>query len=459
MRQADATRRQRHRRPRFYALTAVGAIIAIVVLAIIIDSALYHNKIHAGVNISGISMGGSTRDDAAAQLNKLVEQAQNSKITLTDGERTWSVLPTDMGTKMDVAGAVSAAMEASRKSNFIVDLGHKLKLYFSSVDIPLTGTIDSAMTDKVLNDLSAQIDTTPVNAGLTLENGQVKVIEGQKGQVVDKDKLREELESLVLSLHSTELTIPLKEQDPAIQAQDTQDAVNQANTMLSAPVALTSGKKSWSITTDQIASYLGFTTQMVNGVSTLVPFLAADKMQPFFDQIASEVATEPVDAKIKTDGKKAWVEPGVPGKKLDPVKTAEAVSQAALQTSGRTMEVAVTTVDPDLTTAEAEAMGVKDLLSSYTTPPYVGTANRQINVRITTEYASDVLLAPGEIYNFDKQIGPRTAARGYKTAPGIVGPGKLEDVFGGGICQVSTTLFNAAFFAGLEIVERKNHSI
>ena len=117
------------------------------------------------------------------------------------------------------------------------------------------------------------------------------------------------------------------------------------------------------------------------------------------------------------------------------------------------------TTEPELTTEEAEARGIKDLLASYTTAPYAGSANRQVNVRITTEYASNVMLAPGDVYNFDKQIGPRTAARGYKTAPGIVGPGKLEDVFGGGICQVSTTLFNAVFFAGLEVVERHNHSI
>jgi len=104
-------------------------------------------------------------------------------------------------------------------------------------------------------------------------------------------------------------------------------------------------------------------------------------------------------------------------------------------------------------------MGIKDKLSSYTTPPYAGSSNRQVNVRITTQYASDVMLAPGDVYDFDKQIGPRTAARGYKLAPGIVGPGKLEDVYGGGICQVSTTVFNAAFFAGLKITERRNHSI
>ncbi len=80
-------------------------------------------------------------------------------------------------------------------------------------------------------------------------------------------------------------------------------------------------------------------------------------------------------------------------------------------------------------------------------------------MRITAEYANNVLVAPGDVYDFDKQIGPRTEERGYKLAHGITGPGVLEDVLGGGICQVSTTLFNAAFFAGLEIVERKNHSI
>jgi len=69
------------------------------------------------------------------------------------------------------------------------------------------------------------------------------------------------------------------------------------------------------------------------------------------------------------------------------------------------------------------------------------------------------MMAPGDVYNFDKQIGPRTAARGYKLAPGIVGGGEMEDVLGGGICQVSTTLFNAVFEAGLEVVERHNHSL
>jgi vancomycin resistance protein YoaR len=103
-------------------------------------------------------------------------------------------------------------------------------------------------------------------------------------------------------------------------------------------------------------------------------------------------------------------------------------------------------------------MGIKDVLGSFQTE-WVGTTDRQTNVRKATENASNVILSPGEVYNFDEQVGPRTTARGFKEAPGITGPGQLEDVLGGGICQVATTLFNAAFFAGLEIVERRNHSI
>ncbi len=214
------------------------------------------------------------------------------------------------------------------------------------------------------------------------------------------------------------------------------------------------------LTPEQIAVAMDFRAEIRNSVSTLIPYISAEKLDlSFFDEIAAVVAREPVDASFDSDGTKAWVIPGTVGRALDPEKTVEALLVAALTADSRTVEVAVATVDPDLTTEEAEAMGIKDRLATYTTEPYRGSANRQVNVRITTKYASDVMMAPGDVYNFDKQIGPRTAARGYKLAPGIVGGGEMEDVLGGGICQVSTTLFNAVFEAGLEVVERHNHSL
>jgi vancomycin resistance protein YoaR len=461
LRQQNATQRKRRSRSRtrFRILVAVGSIIALFLLAILVDAAVYYNKVHSGVSVSGQAMGGLTRDEATARLTTLVKDAQGKKIVLTSGDKSWTILPTDVGTTMDVAGAVSAAMAVSREGNFLMDLGRRFKLYFSHVDLPLNGTVDSAKMDKLLADVAQELDISPVNAGLTIEGSKIKVIDGQKGRVVDQVSLREQLKALLLSLHSTELTVPLVVKEPDVQAEDNQEALDQARTMISAPLVLKDRDNTWTLTPEQIAAYMDFTSEEQNGVSILVPYISPKKMESFFQGIADKVATEPVSATFKSDGEKAWVVPGILGQALDPEKTAQALTAASLKTVGRTVEVAVTTTEPALTTEAAEAMGIKDKLSSYTTPEYAGSANRQVNVRITTEYASNVMLAPGDEYNFDKQIGPRTAARGYLTAPGIVGPGKLEDVFGGGICQVSTTLFNAVFFAGLEVTERKNHSI
>ncbi len=181
-------------------------------------------------------------------------------------------------------------------------------------------------------------------------------------------------------------------------------------------------------------------------------------MAAFFKEVSGVVVTKPVNATWKSDGTQAWVVDGVQGKGLDAEKTAEALTVAALGAGERTAEAVLKTTDPDRTTEEAKAMGIKDKLGGFETT-YGGTTNRQQNVRMATKYVSDELLAPGEEFNFIDTIGPRTAERGFLTAPGIVGPGKLEDVYGGGICQVSTTLFNAALKAGLKITERRNHSI
>jgi vancomycin resistance protein YoaR len=103
-------------------------------------------------------------------------------------------------------------------------------------------------------------------------------------------------------------------------------------------------------------------------------------------------------------------------------------------------------------------MGTPDLLASYATV-YEGPVNRKANVKVATQYASGVLLKPGEEYDFDSHVGPRTRDRGFSIPLGIVGPSTSEDLLGGAIAQVATTLFNTAYEAGLHITERHNTSI
>jgi len=446
-------------RTRFRILVALGAIVALFALASFIDAALSYNKVHAGVSVSGIKLGGLTRDEAAAALSSYVDDAQANVVVLASEGKSWLLMPTEVGTELFVEQAVSEAMDVTRKSNFIVDLGRRFKLYFSKADLPLRGTVDGTLLDAFLEGIAQELDVPPVNAGLSMENGKINVIEDRPGTVVDRSTLRGQLEDLLLSLHATEVAVPMTVKQPAVTAEDHQAALTQAETMISAPLIVTNGDQEWTLTPYQIGLYMDFASENRNGVSTLVPYFSPEKLAPFFEEIGPLVASDPIDATFDSDGTKAWVVPGILGEALDAEATAEGLTAATLRANNRTAEAAVKTTEPDFTTEEAEAMGIKDLLASYTTEPYRGSSNRRVNVRITTQYASDKFLAPGEEYDFDKTIGPRTSARGYKPAPGIVGGGELKNVLGGGICQVSTTLFNAVFEAGLEVVERWNHSL
>lgn len=138
----------------------------------------------------------------------------------------------------------------------------------------------------------------------------------------------------------------------------------------------------------------------------------------------------------------------------------ETVKQAiaSMESSGNTTaSFAVTTTEPEVLASTLTENLYKDKLGSYTTH-YGGTAARSNNLRIATARINGYELMPGEEFSYDKTILPRTAANGYQAAPVYVG-NKVESGMGGGICQPSSTLYGAALYANLEILERHNHSM
>ena len=151
--------------------------------------------------------------------------------------------------------------------------------------------------------------------------------------------------------------------------------------------------------------------------------------------------------------------PAKPGLSLDVAATARAMLHAALQRqpSLRVATLAVKESQAKVTTAAARAMHIRGLVSSYTTE-YGGIPNRIHNVQLVAHLVDDKLIPPGSTFSFNRTTGERNAAKGFLEAPVIVN-GELTTGLGGGVCQVSTTVFNAAFEAGLKITERTNHAL
>ena len=271
--------------------------------------------------MSGIDLGGLTEDEATAVLMEYVSDKQGAPIKLTGSGRSWDIVPAEAGASVDVAGAVSAAMAVTRESNFFVDLGRRWKLYFSERDLPLQTSVDKATLDSLLADIAAELEVEPVDAGLAVEGGEVKITGGLNGQTVDQGALRALLEPPLASLQPAEIEIPLIVTRPDVLPEDHQAALDQAKTMISGPVTLKDGENSWTLSAAAIIEALQFSSEMVDGEPTLVPVLSAPKLSGFLAEIAPLVVKEPVDATFDSDGEKAWVVPAKPGEKLDPEGT------------------------------------------------------------------------------------------------------------------------------------------
>jgi vancomycin resistance protein YoaR len=446
--------------PLFVPLTVAGLVL-LIVLSMIIDAAVYSNKIHAGVSIAGQSVSGLDRAAATEALNKTITEAQGRSVTLASDQKNWTVTPETVGLTLEVDAAVSEALGATRDSNFFADQAQKLVLYFSGRDIALGATVDQAKLDAFMADVAGTLDRPAVDASVALQGLQVKQIEAQDGITVDKQALAQQLVQALSSLESVQVTVPTVVDKPEVTTEGSVDAFAQVKTMVSSPLTLTSVDQKWTFTPAQIVQWIDFKSEVVEGVATTVAYLSADKMAPTFARLSSLMPTTPVNARFEGDETKAWVVPGIPGRVLKPEETMAAISAALLKTTGRTAEVAADLTEPEFTTAEAEAMGIKDVLSERTTE-FEGTKNRQNNVRVATAAINNkgnTILAPGEEFSFLKLVGDRTPEQGYKEAFGIQANGSLDGELGGGICQVATTVFNAAFWAGLKVTERRNHSM
>jgi vancomycin resistance protein YoaR len=440
---------------------AIAGVVVLVILSMVIDGAVYANKIHAGVTIAGRSVSGLNREEAAAALTKAVDEAQGRSVTLVSDKKTWNLSPDSIGLSIDVGAAVSAALGTTRGGNVFADQIQKLSLYFEHRDIPLTAAVDQAKLDAVISEVAKTLDQPAVNAAVSIRALRATQIPAQDGITVDQKALGEQLIAAMSSLESAQLSVPTVVDKPELDAESGEAALAQVKTMISGPLTLTSADQKWTFTPAQLAQWIDFKTEVVDGVSTLVPYMSADKMATTFERLSKQMPTTPVDARFEGDDTKAWVVPGIPGRVLKLEETAEAINAAVLKTKGRTAELVATLTEPEFTTAEAEAMGIKDLLSVRETN-FVGTRNRQNNVRVATAAINGEgkrYLAPGEELSFLKIVGDRTPEQGYKEAPGIQQSGELVGELGGGICQVATTLFNAAFFAGLKVTERRNHTI
>ncbi len=447
------------------ALVSVAVVLLVSVLA---EVALSAGRVHPGVTVAGIEIGGMAPEKAAAVLeSRLQAKAAEAPVVVTFEERKWEIPSSQIALGYDVPATVQEAMSVGRAGGMLVALGDRLGSWFGGIAVPAHPVTDPQMLATTLDTIAEKTDIAPVDATLETDGPVVSVKDGKDGRGLVRTRAGELIMAAYLTTDRA-VTAPVEVVPMAVDRADAEAAKAVADQMVSDNATVTFDGKSWEFTPDKIAGWLAFTRSDETSGSkessapadvTLVvsvdPEAAAKSVVP---AVGTGVGRPAKDARFKTAAGKVTVIPSEDGIGPDmETLAANLTTKLGDESSDRTVELRTTRTEPKLTTDEARDMGVKERLSTYTTTYESGNRPRVNNIHLLGDSLDGKLIAPGATFSFNESVGERTAAKGYKEANAIVN-GKLVPQLGGGICQVGTTLFNSIFESGLPVVSRKNHS-
>jgi vancomycin resistance protein YoaR len=411
------------------------------------------SKLAAGTSINGVDVAGLTLPQARALLVR--REAAFAKVSraFSAGGRTWKLRADGLDVRANWSAALAKAHADGGGDSFALARGfQRLALRLSPVNIQPPVTAYRAAIAYEVGKFASSVDQPAREPRLVVHGLQVETVHGETGLLLDRAASVPLIEHSLADFSRTPVALPVRIARPTLSEGDLGPTRALAETALSAPVAVAFGRSRWKLSRAQLASMLVFQQNGKPGLSLGGPSAAA-----FFRQVQRTVGRKPQNAHFVTSGSDVTLAPAEPGVALDLAKTAAAILAAAEQSGSRVAQLVVAEAQPSRSTAQARALGITGLVSSYETF-YGGIANRIHNVELVAQLINGKLIAPGATFSFNQATGARTAQKGFVVAPVIIN-GELQTGLGGGVCQVSTTVFNAAYEAGLPITDRTNHAL
>jgi vancomycin resistance protein YoaR len=447
-------RRDWRRLVRVWAKTAGIAVLAILVglLAVGFVFAGSTDRIAGGVTVAGMKVGGLQADEAEERLASRAQRLAAEPVAFTAGGRNWPIAPQQIALRVDWAAAVQQALDEGDGPVPLRGL-RRVQLRLFGANVEPTATYEEATLEKRIAAIARAVDVRGRQAAIVLRNGNPVVVPGEAGRKLDREGATRTIVAALSAFERAPVALPVTVDPPDVTRADMARVAAQIRTALSAPVRFVYRGVHWSVPPEQIASFLKLPQ---DGEARLS--IGGPAAREYFSNLAKAVGRPPreVEFTVSSSGRATMV-PSRNGRRLDLAATQRAFLAAALSTTDRETELVVVEAQPELSTARANALGITGLVSSYTTI-YGGDPNRIHNVQLLANLIDRHLIAPGSTFSFNKTTGERNAAKGFLEAPVIIN-GELKNGLGGGVCQVSTTVFNAAFEAGLSITERHNHAL
>ncbi len=418
------------------AVVAGGALVGVAVAA-------SGGEVPRGVRVAGVDLSGEDRAGATAKVVSLVGVPE-VQVRADDVVRPLD--PSTDGLSLDVDAIVDDALAGGPLDRVRGLLGTRR-------DVPVKGAVDEAALRAALTPVKQAVDRSPREGTVRFSGTRPVAVAPQSGRTLDLDAAVTavsaawpgDADDVALDV----ATKPVRSTPATVQTALT----SVATPAVSAPVTVDVGKGSLEVRPADVAAALTFS---VGEDGALRPALDGAALVKALGSRVDAVEQSPVEARIRLVGGTPQVQPSRTGLTLEPDALSAAVLPALLTPAPRTATVALVEEAPELTTEQARALGVKEVIGTFTTR-FPCCAPRVKNIRRIAALVDDTLVLPGDTFSLNGQVGERTAAKGFVSAPQIL-DGEFVKDFGGGVSQFATTMFNAVFFSGLQDVQHQAHS-
>jgi vancomycin resistance protein YoaR len=451
----------------FFVTLFGGITLFLLALALIpvIYSTAYNGRIFPGVSVAGIGVGGLTVDDAARLLATKLTYDQQGKIYFQDGSTIWQVTPRDLGLMLDVQSSAQAAYDIGRSRDPFTRLSQQWSAQRVGFNIAPFAIYNEQIAQAYLQAVAAEIDRPVVDASLEISGLDVVVRNGQIGRTLDVSAALVSLQQQFPALTDAIISLIVHETPPVIL--DASAQAELARSILSAPLKLsvpnaTSGDPGpWTIDQSTLAAML--TIQKVTSAGAAASYqvgLETEALRKTLEGFAPGLKRSPANPRFIFNDETSQLElqqSAVIGRSLD-IDASLAVIQEKLLAGEHNINLVIATTNPGaLDTSTAEELGIREAVSIYTSYFYGSSAPRIQNITTAAARFHGVLVAPGETFSMADVLGDISLDSGYAEALIIFGDRTIKGV-GGGVCQVSTTLFRTAFFGGYPVDERYAHA-
>jgi vancomycin resistance protein YoaR len=421
-------------------------------------------QIFPGVNVGGVDLSGMTPQEAQTVLSADLDYPRRGRIVFQDGTRMWKATPADLGLSLDAQTTALAAYNLGRTGSLAHRMSDQWQAWSAGINLAPWYVFDKGKAQKYLEGIAAQIDKPIIEASLGLSGVEVVVNSGQVGRNLDIPVAMGSLDAQLKTM--TDGLIPLVVHETAPVILDATAQAELARKILSAPLTLQIPNAEpgdpgpWSFDLPALVQMLTIQRVKTDNGEAYQVGLSPDALRTFLMNIAPPLSRQPQNARfIFNDDTRQLeaIQPSVIGRALDIDSSLAQINQQLLA-GQHTIDLVMQTTSPQVPDyTKGEDLGITELVSSYTSYFYGSDASRIQNIKTAASRFHGLLIPPGATFSMADTLGDVSLDTGYAEALIIFGDRTIKGV-GGGVCQVSTTLFRTAFFGGYQIDERWFHA-